>query len=423
MRKAIISLVVGLASLVPVTGSADGMPPSASNAGEKAANAKGDKVTQADLAANAPDTYTVVKGDTLWGIASKFLKDPWKWPQIWQKNRDEIKDPHWIYPGDVIRLNRDGDSASLSLASRGGAGGPSGGTAADAESNVVKIDPRTRIEALQEAIPSIPGAVIGPFLTQPLVVEANGMDNAPMIVATGEGRVVVGAGDSAYADRIGTEDGINWQLYRPGNALRDPETGEVLGYEAKYLGDARVRRFGNPTTLDVLRAREEINRGDRLVAAREISYPTYMPRAPGKPIKGVIMSVEGGVSELGQFQVVTINRGARDGVEVGHVLATLRRGPVVNRDGRVVEAPAPGGSWMSKLNWESRPTPVVPEVAPATPAPSGPSKTGVPARGNVKLPDERNGLLFVFRVFDKMSYGLIMRATKPIYVGDYVQTP
>ena len=426
MRKVIISLVVGLASLVPVTGSADGMPASAPNAGEKASNTKGEKVTQADLAPNAPDTYTVVKGDTLWGIAGKFLKDPWKWPQIWQKNRDEIKDPHWIYPGDVIRLNRDGDMASLSLDGRGGGAGgmgPSGGTAADAESNVVKVEPRTRIEALQEAIPSIPGAVIGPFLTQPLVVEASGMDNAPKIVATGEGRVVVGAGDSAYADRIGTDDGINWQIYRPGNALRDPETGELLGYEAKYLGDARVKRFGNPTTLDVLKAREEINRGDRLVAARETAYPSYMPRAPGKPIKGVIMSVEGGVSELGQYQVVTINRGARDGIEVGHVLATLRRGPVVNRDGRVVEEAPSGTSWFSKLDWNSRPTPVVPDGSPSSPSSSGPTKTGVVATGNVKLPDERNGLLFVFRVFEKMSYGLIVRASRPIYVGDYVQTP
>src|SRR4051812_42581679 len=186
MRKVIISLVVALASLVPGWGSADGMPASASNAGEKATTGAGQKVTQADLAADAPDQYTVVKGDTLWGIAGKFLKDPWKWPQIWQRNRDEIKDPHWIYPGDVIRLNRDGDSPSLALANRGADGGgmlPSGGTAADAEGNVVKIDPRVRIEALAEAIPSIPGAAIAPFLTQPLVVEEGALDGAPTIVA------------------------------------------------------------------------------------------------------------------------------------------------------------------------------------------------------------------------------------------------
>jgi len=302
---------------------------------------------------------------------------------------------------------------AVARAARGGTG-PSGGTAADAESNVVKIEPRTRIEALQEAIPSIPGSVIGPFLSQPMVVEASGMDTAPKIVATGEGRVVVGAGDAAYADRIGTADGINWQIYRPGEALRDPETGELLGYEAKYLGDARVRRFGNPTTLDVVKAREEINRGDRLVAAREMAYPTYMPRAPGKPIRGVIMSVDGGVSEVGQYQVVTINRGARDGIEVGHVLATMRRGPMVERNGRVVDEPPTGGTWLSRL-WKSS--------SSDSSASSAPSTTGVAATGPIRLPDERNGLLFVFRVFDKMSYGLIMRATRPIYVGDYVQTP
>jgi hypothetical protein len=395
------------------------MPGSSSNAGEKATTAAGQKVTQADLATDAPDQYTVVKGDTLWGISGKFLKDPWKWPQIWQRNRDEVKDPHWIYPGDVLRLNRDGDSPSLALASRGGAGGggaggmgPSGGTAADAEGNIVKIDPRVRIETLEEAIPSIPGAVIGPFLTQPLVVESGGLDNAPAIVATGESRVIVGAGDLAYTDRMGTSDGINWQIYRPGATLRDPQTGEVLGYEAKYVGDARVRRFGTPTTIEVTKAREEINRGDRLTPAREGTYPTYMPRAPEKKISGEIMSVEGNLAELGQYQVVTFNRGSRDGVEVGHVLAILRRGATM-RDGRTVDT-SEGRSFLSRLKFWDRPQP----------NDGTPPKVGV-ALGNsaVKLPDERTGLLFVFRVFDKMSYGLVMKAARPMSVGDLIQTP
>jgi hypothetical protein len=389
------------------------MPPSSAKTAEKDAQSAPSRVTQADIRPDAPDQYTVQKGDTLWGIAGKFLQDPWKWPQVWQMNREQIKDPHWIYPGDVIRLDRSGDSPSLSLA--GGQGGGSG-TLADATSNVVKIEPRIRIEPLREAIPSIPGSAIGPFLTQPLVVEAGGLDSAPTIVATEEGRVIIGAGDSAYADRIASGDALNWQVFRPGVALRDPESGEILGYEAKYVGDARVRRFGNPTTLDVLKARQEINRGDRLLPARESAYPTYMPHAPTKAIRGLIMSVEGGVSEVGQFQIVTLNRGSRDGLEVGHVLASLRRGQVVNASGRATSLAE--GRWLSGL--DIRPNPVVPEPPRASIA----GASGAPiAAGPLKLPDERNGLVFVFRVFEKMSYAMVMRSSRPIYVGDVVQTP
>lgn len=412
MRKTIISLVVALASLVPGGVLADGMAASSAKTGEKDAQIAPSRVTHADMQADAPDQYTVQKGDTLWGIAGKFLKDPWKWPQVWQINREQIKDPHWIYPGDVIRLDRSGDSPSLSLAGSGA----SGGTMRDAEGNVVKVEPRIRFENLQEAIPSIPGSVIGPFLSQPLVIEAGGLDTAPTIVATEESRVIIGAGDSAYADRIGSNDALNWQVFRPGMALRDPDSGEILGYEARYVGDARVRRFGNPTTLEIVKARQEINRGDRLMPARESAYPTYMPRAPTKPIRGVIMSVDGGVSEVGQYQIVTLNRGGRDGLEVGHVLASFRRGQLVNASGR--STPVSDSRWASGM--DIRPNPVVPEP----PGSSVAGATGVPiSAGPLRLPDERNGLMFVFRVFDKMSYAMVMRSTRPIYVGDIVQTP
>ena len=416
MRKTIISLVVALASFVPVGAWSDGMPPSADNSGEKAAKGSAGKVTQNDLQPNAPDQYTVVKGDTLWGIAGRFLKDPWKWPQIWQMNREQIKNPHWIYPGDVIRLDRSGDSPRLTI--NGGDAG-SGGTSSDAAANVVKIDPRTRIETLQEAIPSIPGSAIGPFLSQPLVVEEGGLDAAPTIVATEESRVIIGAGDVAYADRIGSGDPINWQVFRPGTALRDPETNELLGYEAKYVGDVRVRRYGSPTTLEVTKARQEINRGDRLMPARESSFPTYMPRSPGKPIKGLIMSVDGGVSELGQYQIVTLNRGSRDGLEVGHVLAISRKGQIVS-GGRVISSdPRSGGGGGWFMN--TKPNPVVPDP-PGAPG-ADPAKAPASPSGAIQLPDERAGLMFVFRVFEKMSYGMVMRTTKPVYVGDIVQTP
>ncbi len=416
MRNVIIALVVAGAGLVPaaVWANGDGMPPDAKR--ERAQDQPkrdASKVTMADLAADAPDAYTVVKGDTLWGIAGRFLKDPWKWPQIWQMNRDQIKDPHWIYPGDVIRLDRSGASPSLSLLP-GGAGGASGGTAADAAGNVLRVQPRIRVEPLTTAVPSIPGNAIGPFLTHPLVVEADGLAQAPTVLATEESRVVVGAGNTAYVDRIGERDGINWQVFRAGEALRDPETNEVLGYEAKYVGDARVKRFGNPTTIEVTKARQEINRGDRLAPARESSFPSYVPRAPDKPIKGSIMSVDGGVAEFGQFSVISINRGSRDGVEVGHVLATYRRGEIVSPSGRPVSA-LTTDFWGNLKRWWY--------TADAEKASAETTEGGMLSGSALKLPDERNGLVFVFRVFEKMSYAMVMKSNRPIYLGDIVQTP
>ena len=425
MRKTIITLVVAATSLVPVWLRADGMPPSsekgaAKTAGEAPASTSS-RVAVSDLQPDAPDAYTVQKGDTLWGIAGRFLKDPWKWPQIWQMNRDQIKDPHWIYPGNVIRLDR--NAAGGPQLSMTGGGSGSGGTEAEATANIVKLDPRIRVEPLETAIPSIPSSAIGPFLTQPLVVDAAFIDNAPVIVATEESRVILGSGDTAYADRIGTSAAVTWQIFRPAAALRDPESGELLGYEAKYIGDARVRRYGNPTTLLITKAREEVNRGDKLMPAREVSTINFVPHAPDKPIRGVIMSVDGGVSEVGQYQIVTINRGSRDGIEVGNVLAAYRQGqPMTAGSSRTSgDYFSSAGSWFKGL--ALKPVPVVPD-SPGASSSTDTSKAGAVLEGRaITLPEERNGLLFVFRVFDKMSYAMVMKATRPIYLGDVVRSP
>ena len=422
MRKTIITLVVALASLVPAGAVADGMPPAAEKPAGKGSSATApkaaatpDRVTQADLQPDAPDQYTVVKGDTLWGISGRFLKDPWKWPQIWQMNQDQIRNPHRIYPGDVIRLDRSGGDPRLTLNAAGGTG------AADASANVVKMDPRVRVEPLETSIPTIPGAAIAPFLARSLIIEADGLNTAPAILATEEERVVIGAGDTAYADRISSNDTLNWQIYRPGTPIRDLDTNEILGYEAKYIGDARVRKFGNPTTLHVLKARQEVNRGDRLQPAREVVLPNYVPHAPSTQIQGRVLAVDGGVSEFGQWQIVTLNRGTRDGISVGHVFATARKGSVVSvsRDGDFYG----GLRRMVGMDVHVTPVPVVPDP-PRNTAPVDDPKAGVAIEtGPLTLPNERTGVLLVFRAFDRISYGIVMRATRPMFVGDLFMTP
>jgi hypothetical protein len=358
-----------------------------------------------DLQSDAPTQYTVVKGDTLWAISGRFLKEPWKWPEIWQMNRDQIKNPHLIYPGDVIRLDRNGSMASLTLLPGG------------IEGNVVRLQPRTRVEALSTAVPSIPGSAIGPFLTQPLVLETAGLDQYPRIVATEEERVIVGAGNLAYVNGLRPGDTVNWQIFRPGNALTDPESGEVLGYEALYIGDAKVKRYGTPSTVEITRARQEINQGDHLMPSREVSFPSYVPRAPDKPIKGSILSVQGGVSDFAQFSIITINRGSRDGIEVGNVLATYRRGTRLTRSGR----PPLFGDLFGMKDVDVKPVNVVPDTVVASTDPN--AAPAVNTNDPVMLPDERSGLVFVFRTFEKISYAMVMKSVRPISIGDYVQTP
>jgi hypothetical protein len=360
--------------------------------------------TPVQLVDNAPAEYVVQRGDTLWSIANKFLKNPWQWPEIWRFNKDDLRNPHKIYPGNIIRLDRFGPS--LGVVGEG----------------TLRLSPQVRSEGLAQEVPSIPVGAIAPFLTYPLVVETSAkLDDLPRIIGIEDRRVLGGAGIKTYVDGIAENEGINWQIYRPGKQIKDPETGEVLGFEANYLGEARVQKFGSPATL-------EINRGDLLRPLRQSALPSYIPRSPDKDIAARVLSVQEGVAEFGRFAVIALNKGTRDGVEIGHVLATSRIGDVVRADGGRTSG-APTFGLNNPFSSEAKPA-----EGSAQPDSDGLTSEGKALRqakqssgfmrgAEVQLPNERNGLVFVFRVFDKVSYGLVMQSQRQVSVGDAATRP
>jgi LysM repeat protein len=334
------------------------------------------------LADNAPPSHTVQRGDTLWAIASIFLKTPWRWPELWGMNLNDIRNPHLIYPGQVLVLVKDGDRARLQLA-RGGAGD------GQAPTNTVKLSPRVRSQLLANgAIASVPMQLIAPFLNEAVVLSQDELAAAPRIVATQEGRVMVSNGETAYVrgDLAGAR---NFTVFRQSKPLLDPTSKEVLGYEAGYIGTADlVRADGTapvgglpvPATFVMTTARQEAGVGDRLVPVPARDYSAYMPHAPSTAVGGQVISVYGDAITGGQNQIVSLSRGSRDGLERGHVLALWRAGvPATDRTG---DKPQP-----------------------------------------IQLPDERTGLIFVFRVFDRVSYALILSANDPIRAGDRFSSP
>jgi len=333
-----------------------------------------------ELKPDHPDRYVVQKGDTLWDISSHFLKEPWLWIDIWEVN-PQIENPHLIFPGDELYL-RFVEGQPVVSVRRGEAGEEEAGTVRRRlPGGTVKLSPRIRVSQIDEAIPTIPIDIIQQFLKRPRVVTEQEIDQAPYVVSVGKEALIGKPGKKIYARGINGEAVPRYTVYRKGEEYLDPDRdGEVLGFEAIEIADAVLEEEGDPATLLVTSAQRELLRGDRLfpIVEEEI-HTTFMPRAPQEETSGRIISVLEGVSQIGQYQVVVLNLGRENGIAVGHVMAVYQRG-------ETIQDPFAG-------------------------------------KVEVTLPDERAGIVMVFRSFERLSYALVMEATRAIHVQDTVRNP
>lgn len=338
-------------------------------------------VPLSELAPNAPDSHTVQSGDTLWDISKMFLKSPWRWPELWGMNLDQVRNPHLIYPGQVLVLEKTGDRARLRVAQ----------SASGAPDNTVRLSPRVRANTLDSgAIGSIPLHLIAPFLTEAVIFNNDELARAPRIVAAQEGYVAMSQGQLAYV--LGdVQPASGYRLFREPKPLYDWDSKELLGYEARYVGTAEFVRPGSqleekgkpvivPATVAIKSVRMEVNVGDRLAPLPTRDLDAYAPHRPGAAMAGRVLQIYGDGLSAGQNQIVALNRGARDGVERGHVLALWRTG-----DRRV-----------KQIDGE---------------------------RTTLQLPNEPNGMLFVFNVFERTSYALILSVNVPVFPGDSFTQP
>jgi len=320
-----------------------------------------------ELKLNHPTQYSVVKGDTLWDISEHFLKSPWMWPELWKQN-SQIKNPHLIYPGDVLTLHYIDGKPVLELSHR--------------EPARYKLSPKTRAITLENAIPLIPLADIRAFLTHPKVLAEAELSTSPYVVSGEDERLISGTGEQIYVRALNTDDTVKrYSIFSQGKVYNDPETQEVLGYEAIYKGIAHLVSAGEPATLELTTTTQEILIGDRLLPLIDDNYETnFIPRAPENTIEGVIISVFNGVSQIGQYQIMVINRGEREGLSAGHMLSILQRGDTIQDS-------------VTRDRGDS-----------------------------VTLPDISAGVGMVFKTFEKVSYVIILRATRAIHLHDKVRS-
>lgn len=318
-----------------------------------------------------PTRYVVVKGDTLWDISSKFLEDPWRWPEIWHLNPD-IQNPHLIYPGDAISLVFVDGKPMLQIERGEG-------------QRTVKLSPQTRSTTRGSAISTVPATAISQFLFQPRILSQEQLDRAGHVASAEDARLISGAGNNIYVMRLNQESGAKgFSVYRINQTYRNPEDeSDILGYEAIHVADAQLTREGDPATLRLSKSYRETLIGDKVLISDEAEVDqSFLPHAPEQKVEGQIISLIDGMSSAGQYQTVVLNLGKEDGIDVGHVLA-------VRQSGDTIRDPFSTGIFKSK----------------------------------VQLPDERTGLLMVVRAFDRISYAMIMNATRDIRTNDLVSNP
>lgn len=322
------------------------------------------------LQPNPPERYRVQPGDTLWGIAERYLQDPWRWRELWDDNPD-ITNPHRIYPGDVLLLTQRDGQPRLEVEDHQGP-------------REIRLSPDVRRESLVSAVPTIPIDAIQPFLSRPQVLTQEDLDAAPYVLGFVDEHIVGGAGDGFYARGIDDDQVRGYDLVRPGALYRDPDSGAPLGYEAIFVGDAQLLRPGDPAKLLLTGTTQEAQPGDRLLPDRdEEVLDNFYPRPAPPFLEGRIIAVLNGVSQIGQYNTVVLNRGGDDGLRPGDVL-------LVQQGGQPIRDKGPDRAIGNRL---------------------------------IIAPKEDIGLLMVFRVFDRVSFGLVMRATRAIHVEDWVAAP
>ena len=368
---------------------------------------------QVALSENHPSQYTVVKGDTLWDIAGHFLRHPWQWPDIWDSNQ-QIENPHLIYPGDEIFLSYKDGRPLLGL-HRG---------------RLVKLSPTVREHGRAQAIPPIPLDAIHQFLSRPRVVSEADIEESAYVVGSQDEHLATGTGYKIYIRGIPDNSINRFSVFRPGGEYRDPDTNRSLGYEALHIADAVINKFNDPATAVITWSNREVVKGDRLLPQEMEEYPEFVPHAPENTVEGRIISVVDGVTQIGQYNVVVLNKGQADGIVPGHVLAIYQAGDVIRdelgtaqahkrrlEDFRRAEAENPSsvGRFFDGVANDIRETKLVVDKA-----------LGEPVGGSavtVQLPEERAGEVMVFRSFEAVSYGLVMNTQRPIHVLDRVRNP